>query len=153
MLLAYPYFFEKKYAYEYFRESRTSSSYNKIRIKPEKYKSGFTTNTKREKKKNLGQPQFWRVGRPTANNPIFGLSEKKIKRKNDTKWCLMPTLEVGVKHYSINQSKHFPSFYVQFFCNSHFEILNFNFGRNGKCFENESVWVNCWYCSTQFKIY
>jgi hypothetical protein len=30
------------------RESRTSSVYNKIRIKPEKFKSGFTTNAKRE---------------------------------------------------------------------------------------------------------
>ena len=37
--------------YEYFRKSRTSSSYNKIRIKPEKYKSGFTANAKRKKKK------------------------------------------------------------------------------------------------------
>lgn len=36
--------------YEYFRESRTSFGYNKIRIKPEKYKSGFTANAKRKKK-------------------------------------------------------------------------------------------------------
>jgi len=32
--------------YKYFRESRTSSGYNSIRIKPEKYKSGFTANAK-----------------------------------------------------------------------------------------------------------
>ena len=66
--------------YEYFRESRTSSGYNKIRIKPEKYKSGFTANAKRNfvlffvitaiKKFGSG-PQFWRVGWPTANKPIF----------------------------------------------------------------------------------
>ena len=35
--------------YEYFREFRTSTGYNKIRIKPEKYISGFTANAKQKK--------------------------------------------------------------------------------------------------------
>ena len=39
--------------YEYVRESRTSFGYNKVRIKPEMYKSGFTVNAKTEKKKNF----------------------------------------------------------------------------------------------------
>ena len=41
------------YAYNilYFRESKTNSVYNKIRIKSEKYKSGFTANAKKWEKK------------------------------------------------------------------------------------------------------
>jgi len=48
--------------YEYFRESRTSSGYNKIRIKPEKYKSGFTANAKWKKKKKIVTTAIKKIG-------------------------------------------------------------------------------------------